>query len=207
MLQRPLLSLAILGLLSGAAVPLVAQAPGGTRDRGLVEVAPTGSRSGFFLATGFGAGSETNKYSGEPGYTNSVTKPTFMFRMGGTPNQNVRLGAEFFGWWNPVPDGTETFWTGLVTAQFYPAPTTGFFLKAGAGIAESGMNFDYYDNTSEVGFAFNVGAGYDFPLSRSVSMGPTIDLYQGSFTMRDQPTLSDRVVNFGVQITFQAPRH
>ena len=206
-MQRTLVSLALLGLLPVGAARLEAQAPAGTRDRGAVEVAPAGLRSGFFFSATVGAGSEQNRFSDEPDYTSSLTKPTFMIRMGGTPDPSVRLGAEFFGWWNPVPDGTETFGTALVTVQFYPAPTAGFYLKAGGGIAESGIHFDYYPDNSEVGFAWSAGVGYDFPLTPQISIGPTIDFYQGTFTKRYEATLSERVMNFGVQISFQTGRH
>lgn len=202
-MQRTLLSLALLGLVPVGVARLEAQAPAGTRDRGAVEMAPAGLRSGFFFSAVVGAGSEQNRFSDEADYTESLTKPTFMLRLGGTPDPSVRLGAEFFGWWNPVPDGTETFGTALVTVQFYPSPTAGFYLKAGGGIAESGVHFDYYPDNSEVGFAWSAGIGYDFALTPQISIGPTIDFYQGTFTKRYEATLSERVVNFGVQITFQ----
>lgn len=206
-MQRTLVSLALLGLAPVGITRLEAQNPAGTRDRGAVEMAPAGLRSGFFFSATVGAGSEQNRFSDEPDYTESLTKPTFMIRLGGTPDPSVRLGAEFFGWWNPVPDGTETFGTALATVQFYPAPTAGFYLKAGAGIAESGIHFDYYTDNSEVGFAWSAGVGYDFPLTPQISIGPTIDFYQGTFTKRYEATLSERVLNFGLQISFQTGRH
>jgi len=36
-----------------------------------------------------------------------------------------------------------------------------------------------------------------------VGLGPMIDFSQGSFTRRNEPTLTERVMNIGVQVTFQ----
>jgi hypothetical protein len=48
-----------------------------------------------------------------------------------------------------------------------------------------------------------VGAGYEIQLSRSIAIGPSVEFYQGSFSRRDEPTLTERVLNIGGQITFQ----
>jgi hypothetical protein len=44
-------------------------------------------------------------------------------------------------------------------------------------------------------------------LTPQISIGPTIDFYQGTFTKRYEATLSERVLNFGLQISFQTGRH
>ena len=202
-MYRTLASLALLAFLAGNVTTLEAQARRGGRDRGLVELSPEKSRSGFFISGAVGAGAEQNKFSDDLQYTQSLTKPTLMLRLGGTPNAGVRLGAEFFGWWNAVADGTETFGTALVMAQFYPAPKTGLYLKVGGGIAESGIDFTNGSSIHETGFGWSVGAGYDLQLSPQFSLGPTVDFYKATFTKRNQATLSERVVNIGIQVSFQ----
>jgi hypothetical protein len=175
------------------------------RDRGLVELEQRGTRGGFFIAGGLGAGAEQFKFADESEWSDKLTKPTLTLRLGGTPDQYVRVGAELFGWGAETDEGEETFAAILGVVQFYPIKDAGLWLKAGAGYAES--RIDHYDpdffDIVESGFAWSVGAGYEIQLSRSVAIGPVVELYQGSFEQRDEPTLSERVLNIGGQITFQ----
>lgn len=203
-MRRPILLAALFAVSAASLAPLAAQRS--SRDRGIVELAPEPTRGGFYATLGVGAGREQYKFSDQNEFTDALTKPTIAIRLGGTPNANVRVGAELFGWGSEVEEGTESFSTALLSAQIYPSQTAGLYLKAGGGIARSGIDFDNGSSTFETGFGWTLGAGYDLPLSRSVSLGPTIDLYQGSFTQRNEPTLTERVLNIGVQVTFQTGR-
>ena len=207
-MRRTARTFALLTLAGAIAGPLAAQARrgGAGRDRGLVELTPQGLRSGFFISGGIGAGREQFRFSDENvGYSDALEKPTGMLRLGGTPNANVRLGGELFGWWSRTSDpaGTESFGAMLLSAQFYPMTNGGLYVKAGGGLGSSGFDPDYGSSNIETGFAWSVGAGWDIPLSRQVSIAPTIDFYRGTFTRRDEGTLYDRVLNIGAQVTFQ----
>ncbi len=201
---------ALLGLIAGQTSDLHAQ----RRDRGLVEVSPSGLRGGLYVTGGIGNGMEQYKYSNDAlGYTDWLSSPAAVLRIGGTPSSSVRVGGELFGWWNRVydtqaqSDATETFTAALVDVQLYPSPRAGFYVKGGVGLARSGESFGYgADGPSENGFGWSVGAGYDIPLSRSVSISPTADFYQGSFAERGQPTITEHVLNLGVSLTFQSGR-
>ncbi len=178
----------------------------GRRDRGLVEVDRPGVRGGFYVGGGFGDGMEQYKFAGDP-YTDRIGKPTITLRIGGTPSEQVRLGAELFGWSNPINDGTtdsENFGMALMSVQFFPAPRSGLYLKGGVGFAGSGVSYQNGSSTNETGFGFGLGAGYEWQASRAVSVGPTIDWYQGTFTKRGEATLTERVLNIGLQVTFQS---
>jgi hypothetical protein len=200
-MRRPIL-LAILLAASAAAVsPVSAQRA--QRDRGIVELEPAGVRGGFYATLGIGAGREQFKFSDDLEFSEALTKPTITIRLGGTPNPSTRVGAELFGWANDVDEGTESFAAFLLSAQVYPVKTNGLYLKAGGGFARSGIDYNNGSSTTESGFAWSAGAGFDLPLSRSVALGPTVDFYQGSFTRRNEPTLTERVLNIGVQVTFQ----
>lgn len=209
-MRRPILLAALFAVSAASLAPLAAQRS--SRDRGIVELAPDAVRGGFYIGGGVGAGREQNKYSDELEYTDALTKPTLTLRIGGTPNPSVRLGAELFGWGaqvvelDPAYDRYESFSALLGTMQFYPAPTAGLYLKAGGGFARSASDYKTGPTDSETGLAWTVGAGYDLPLSPTVSLGPTLDFYQGSFTQRNKPTLTERVLNIGVQVTFQTGR-
>jgi opacity protein-like surface antigen len=174
------------------------------RDRGLVELGEPSIRGGFYLQGGLGMGREQFKFTGED-FSEPLTKPTLTLRLGGTPDPYIRVGAELFGWGAETTEGEEGFGAILGVIQFYPLRDGGLWLKAGGGWA--GSTFEPYDPTEfsveETGFAWSVGVGYEIQLSRSIAIGPSVELYQGSFTQRDQPTLTERVLNIGGQITFQ----
>lgn len=199
-MRRTVAVLVLLAVTAGALSPLAAQ---GRRDRGLVELGSPSPRGGFFITGGLGAGAEQYKFAGDAGFSESLTKPTITLRLGGTPNANVRVGAELFGWGSDEPDGFESFGAALLAFQFFPSRDQGLFLKAAGGVATSQVEFNNGSTTTETGFGWSVGAGYDIQLSRSFGLGPSIDLYQGSFTSRNEPTLTERVLNIGVQVTFQ----
>ncbi len=194
----------VLILLAAAAMvaPFSLEAQG-RRDRGLVERAPANLRGGFYITGGLGAGAEQFKFSDEAEWTEKLTKPTFTLRLGGTPDAHVRVGAELFAWSAETEDGTESFGTVLGVIQVYPMRDGGLWLKAGGGVAESAVDFFNGARTSESGFAWTFGAGYEIQLSRSLAIGPAVELYQGSFQRRGEPTLNERVLNIGGQITFQ----
>lgn len=210
-MQRTTMALTILALAGGAVPTLSAQG----RDRGLVELAPPAMRSGFYITGGLGDGMDRYKYQDLSSYTDWLSSPAAVLRIGGTPNESVRLGGELFGWWNSAYDPTlqenttETFTAALLDAQFYPAPRSGFYVKGGIGVGRSGTSFEVEQSIGKNAFVWSVGAGYDIPLSRSISIAPTIDFYQGAFNRRGAPTDSytEQVLNIGASLTFQSRRH
>jgi opacity protein-like surface antigen len=173
------------------------------RDRGLVELAPEGVRGGFYIGGGFGAGTESYRFADENGWSDGLTKPTFTLRLGGTPSPTVRVGGEIFAWTAETSVGQESFGVLMGTVMVFPVREAGLYLKAGGGFGTSMIRFDNGSENTETGFAWSVGAGYDFQLSKSIGLGPSVELYQASFTSRDEPTLNERVLNIGVQLTFQ----
>ena len=215
-MRRTVALLALVALM-GVTSTLSAQGrrrPGPDRDRGLVEIDNSYRRGGFFITGGIGAGREQYKFSGEDEYTEALTSPTLTLRLGGTPSTRVRLGVELFGWSgdgeetfeNFVDPYTDTFGTATATIQFYPFPSDGVWIKGGAGYARSERNYEDPQvlDAVENGFAWSVGAGYEVPLARSLSIGPSVQLQQGAFSRRNEPTLHERVLNIGVEVTFQS---
>lgn len=195
-------TISFLALIAGIAATTTVEAQG-RRDRGLVELEREGLRGGFYISGGLGAGGEQFKFSDEAEWSEKLTKPTFTFRMGGTPDQYVRVGGEIFGWGAETDEGEESFAAILGVIQFYPMKDGGMWIKAGGGWAESAIDYFNGARTSESGFAWTAGVGYEIQLSRSIAIGPAVELYQGSFQRRGEPTLNERVLNIGGQITFQ----
>lgn len=188
------------------------------RRRGLVDVSHSGDRSGFWVTFGVGAGTESFKFDDTPRYSSGLTKPAFTLRAGGTVNPNLRLGAELTGWGDrhydqSAQDNVTTYLGGLMlVGQLYPSRRAGFFVKGGLGVTRSGEDVaGPGGDLHEDGFGYSVGAGYDIKLSRFVSITPTIDLLQHRSQTRDQlgvlePALHDRLLTFGVALTFQSGR-
>jgi hypothetical protein len=185
------------------------------RRRGLVDITPSGERHGFWLNLGFARGDEQYKFAGDPDWTEGPAKPTFSLRLGGTVNPNFRLGGEVIGWTNrTVVDGesaTEYLAGLLLIGQFYPSRRAGLFVKGGAGFSRSGVSVYGPGDSSEDGFAWTVGAGYEIRLSRSLFLTPTVDLMQhrSDGSVIDgvrEPALYERLVSVGVALTIQPGR-
>lgn len=198
-------SLPLLGLLLSLVPSLSAQG-----RRGLVELPAEPMRHGFWLAGGFGRGSESYRFANDP-YTESVDKPVFAFRMGGTPDQHLRLGGEVTTWVNPTTDldgynVTETLSSLTLVGQFYPLETAGLFIKGGAGVGVSATSLEYSNTITETGFVVQYGVGYDIRLGSSLALTPTVEMFRHRFTQRDEPDLDERLFHIGVALTWQKRR-
>jgi hypothetical protein len=199
-------------LAAGATSGLHAQG----RDRGLVELGGAPLRSGMYITLGVGDGMDQYKFQDLDSYSDWLSSPAAVLRIGGTVNQNVRIGAELFGWWHSyynadptiLENETESFTAVLLDGQFYPAVRSGFYLKGGLGFGRSAASYEFDPTASNTGFVWSVGAGYDIPLSRTVSLSPTVDFYQGSFGPGNDPTsaYTEHVLNIGASLTFQSRR-
>jgi hypothetical protein len=185
------------------------------QKRGLVDVSPTHFRRGFWIEAGGGWGEESYKFDGDPvGYAESLGKPTFVFRLGGTVNPHLRLGGEITGWWNSyqnndefgVYDVTETLASFMAIARVFPSKKLGLHFTGGAGVGVSSADVDYGNSTSEEGFAYRVGAGWEIRLGKQLFLTPAMDFYQHSYEKRDEPTLHERLVNYNLTLTWQPGR-
>lgn len=216
-MRRIAASLVLITLVAGAVPALHAQG----RDRGLVELPPAPTRSGMYFSVALGAGREQCKFetapcgvldaNGDPLPSNggtwrqATTSPSFALRIGGTPSAKVRLGGELFGWSANNGPATERTVGLLLDAQLYPAAGSGFYLKGGAGMGWSSYLYPGFATTTENGFIFNVGVGYDFPVSRNLQVAPMVDFYQGSYPGGvGAETLTERIVFFGASLTLQS---
>ena len=153
-------SLLTLALFLGLASPLLAQ--GGHAQ----------ARQGFWIGFGLGAGSagadcadcSDERDTGVSGY----------LRMGGTVRPNLLIGGETNGW-SYSSDGIDQQ-MGFISAvaYFYPAPTSGFYLKGGLGFANYTAEDDVDELTSS-GFGITGGLGYDWRVSRNFSLTPYLN--------------------------------
>jgi hypothetical protein len=182
------------------------------RRRGLVDVSPDHARHGFWLSVGLAAGGDSWRFSDEPDYTETLWKPTFSLALGGTVNPHFRLGGELKVWADEYFDEfeqvevTESLVGALLVGQFYPSRRLGLFLKGGVGVSRSGVDVDFGEGTGETGFSTLLGAGYEARLGRNIFITPYVDLMQHRSSERNAPTLHERLVSFGVNMTFQIGR-
>ena len=172
--------------------------------RGLVEVEER-RRAGFWLAASLGAARESFDVNDDGlGYSSSLTEPTVALRLGGTVSEQLRLGGETIVWFHDVPGGTESIASLLFIGQFYPLRRAPLFLKAGAGLGRSGVDFRDGVSVSDVGFAVAVGGGLEIPVSRRVAIAPAFDWIQQFYTGgREVVAYRERLLHVGVGVLFQ----
>lgn len=191
---------ALLGLMALANIAAAQDAP-----PGLVEVRE-GGRRGFWLGLGVGAGGESYDFRPSTGYSDVLYRPTISFRLGGTVSQHLRLGGEVLSWVNENGPAVETLSSALFVAQFYPAASTGLYLKGGLGIGRNAVDFEDGYGTGDTGFAGLVGAGYELRIGRRVYLNPVVDIVGHRYSNRQGADYNERLVNFGLGILLQTGR-
>ena len=172
--------------------------------RGLVEVEER-RRSGFWLAASLGAGRESFDVDDDgAGYTDALTEPTVSLRLGGTLSEHFRLGGETIVWFHDVPGGTESIASLLLMGQYYPLRRAPLFLKAGAGLGRSGVDFRDGVSVSDVGFAAAVGGGLEIPINRRLAIVPAVDWIQQFYSGgREVIGYRERLLHVGIGVLFQ----
>lgn len=186
-------------LLAAAATPAEAQ------RRGLVRV-PQGERGGFWASIGGGVGWEQLDLRDGNGYSDRLAKPIIQARLGGTVNQNLRLGAEWFTWLNSNNGLDERVGHLAALAQVYPSRRAGFFLKGLAGAAYSTVQLDQFASTTDWGFSYGAGIGYEMKVGRNLFLVPTADWIQQSNSSGPLQDYRERFLNVGLSVQFQSGR-
>ena len=187
----------LLTALALGAAPLAAQDLAATRN----------TRQGFWIGFGLGAGSAGLDCNGCDDDRESSVSGNF--RLGGTVSSHVLLGGELAGWGKKIAGTDNTLGFGMFTATFYPSARGAFWLKAGIG----GMSFMSDDGTDELeakAGAGLFGLGYDFRVSRNMSVTPYLNAFaSGEVTAKvngaQVPVNGDIKVNlvqFGVGLTW-----
>ena len=172
--------------------------------RGLVEVDER-RRAGFWLAASLGAGRESFDVDADGlGYSSSMTEPTVALRLGGTVSEHLRLGGETIVWFHDVRGGTESVASLLLVGQYYPLRRAPIFLKAGAGLGRSGVDFRDGVSVTDVGFAVALGGGLEIPVNRRLAIVPAVDWIQQYYSGgREVLAYRERLLHVGVGVMFQ----
>lgn len=152
------------------------------------------TRDGFWVGGGMGYGSlgmscegcgDIDRTGGLSGYA----------KLGGTLRPNILLGVEMNGWTKSELGGRVTMGNMSGAAYWYPMPTQGLFIKAGAGYAVLTAD-DGTGSASDTGFGLLGGVGYDLRVGRNLSITPVANYFRGGFDGG-----SANVLQFGVGVT------
>jgi hypothetical protein len=173
--------------------------------RGL-SVVREGGRGGFWGGLSLGAGGESFDLRDGAGYSEELYRPTVSFRLGGTVNQNLRLGGEVLAWINEHNRTVESLTSVLFVGQFYPLATSGLYLKGGLGLGRNAVDFDYGGGVGDTGFAGLLGAGWEIRMGRRWYLNPAVDVVEHRYTGRGNERYRERLVNFGLGVVFQSGR-
>jgi hypothetical protein len=187
-------------VLPGAGAAMAQDVP-----RGLAEVHED-RRAGFWVGLGVGAGGESFDPRDGSGYTSELYRPTVSLRLGGTVSQGLRLGGEVLAWIDEERDAVHSLSSFLFIGQLYPVSNTGLYLKGGAGLGRSAVDFDDGSGLGDTGFAGLLGAGWELRVGRNLYLNPAVDLVEHRYTARGGERYRERLVNFGLGVLFQSAR-
>lgn len=130
------------------------------------------TRQGFWW--GAGAGTAWNQLNCDICSDSRRNGFNLTGKVGGTVSQSLLLGAEATGWYSSDDPVTELFGGLSAIAQWYPSVNGAFYFKAGFGLttyrASDSLEEDQSFTSSAMGPS--VGLGYDFRVSRNLSITP-----------------------------------
>jgi len=182
--------------------------PGGSAQDALrgLSVVGQGERAGFWGGLSIGAGRESFDLRDSAGYSEGLYRPTVSLRLGGTVNQNLRLGGEVLAWINERNRTVESLTSLLFVGQLYPLAASGLYLKGGLGLGRNAVDFDEGGGVGDTGFAGLLGAGWEIRMGRRWYLNPSVDLVEHRYTGRGNERYRERLVNFGLGFAFQRGR-
>ena len=167
---------------------------------------PASNRSGQWL--GFGLGLGMGRVSCAICVTNRNTSIAGYFKAGGTLNRRFLLGVEGDGWTRAEDDVDEHLLGLAVQLFYYPNPRKRLFYKVGLGAMLHRMD-DGPTRLSTTAFGPTVGAGFDLPMSPTVSFTPFASVFVASLggkikangeTVRNDVSLM--LIQLGVGVTW-----
>jgi len=147
-------------------------------------VARAQRHSGLWISAGGGVGMA--KLKCDNGCEDDTQTGGVLFFDGGiAANDKLLFGGEFNSW-------SKTFDVGatersvrlnsvLATVMFYPAESSGFFVKGGAGISYAHVRGTSFLVNPDLGAGTGItyGVGYDFQIGKSVYLTPAFGLQHG----------------------------
>jgi hypothetical protein len=131
-------------------------------------------------------------------------------------NDRVTLGGELSDWLNYSSDVNSQMLAALLTARINAESAPGFSLKLGAGVAHNELDSREapFPVLASIGIAYDVGVGYDFPLSARWIVRPYGDfLATVGASVRNSPVpeihgrLDGNILRFGLDLQWASAGH
>jgi len=152
------------------------------------------AHDGFWVGFSAGTGSARtfcDACTSNPWIRSSVSS----LKLGGTPNQNLRIGAAIDAWGRSAGGYSEIEGNFTFSLYYYPSTTKGLYLTGGLGAAQ------YIYRTSPqvygIGVGLTGGAGYDVPLGRHIFLTPCVVYTWGNVgNVEDQQTYETVAANW-----------
>jgi hypothetical protein len=172
-------------------------------------------RKGFWIGAGGGYGSAG--VSCEDCGGGREESAAGYLKAGWTLNKRTLLGGEV-NLWNKSErmeeaTGTVNLYNISGTITFYPAASSGFFVRGGAGASFMDMDFEYEGTkfSTELGRGPGLlaGAGYDLRVARRIAVTPAVNVWYGhigDLTFEGETFASKwrhHVIDVTIGITFQ----
>ncbi len=136
-----------------------------------------GVRRGFWLGGGIGEGSA--KIACNICVDERKSGITAYARMGFTATSTLRVGIEGSAWQHKEDDVQRRMLALAGTVYLYPSPRSGFYVKAGLGLAKYRIRDDNQNPTQTLtvqAFSGQLGLGYEFRVLKDVAIGPWANL-------------------------------
>ncbi len=139
------------------------------------------NRTGFWLGVGWGVGSADASIDDAAGAGRGGGF-TGLVRLGGKIGERTLLGCELRGLTSSETDTTVTVGDVSAAVYFYPAPSSGLFVKGGLGFSVTRIHItptDRDETARGTGPGLTMGVGYDYRIGTNVSLTPMATLYMG----------------------------
>jgi hypothetical protein len=138
-------------------------------------------RHGFWITLGGGVGSAQISCDDCP--SDRETDVVGHVALGGTLNEHLLVGADINLWSKEQEGVTVNLYNALATLTIYPQASSGFFLKAGAGLSFADNDLREGSTTITLDFGNGLGlvagAGYDVRVGRNISITPAVSYWYG----------------------------
>ena len=142
------------------------------------------TREGFYVGGGIGRGSavltaDSNCQLCRPFSTGRKGGLTADLRLGQSLGPHVGLEVDLNRWFHLHDPPLYSFSNASLAVSFHPGHS-GFFVKAGPGLARLALKQSQTMTLSNIKVGFTAGVGYDVPIGRTTAVSPMATYWWGN---------------------------